>query len=169
MSARRAARLALLTGTAMLCASGGALASGSHTTAQASTPEAHVRGFYAWYLGALRAGRTPSADAAAMKSWLTDAEIAELRVHRLARFDPVLGLPEPHSNWAGMKVEVGKASYYQKPGLYDAYVEVRYSGFKDPEARTRGDTRFVGTIDDWMLGLKRTPAGWRIASISVSE
>ncbi len=128
-----------------------------------------VRQFYAWYLAELRAGRRPASDEAHMRRFMTDTAIADFRRSATPAFDPVLSLPEPHGNWHSMKVAIGRPRFYHRSGVYDAYVDVAYSGFADPSAHRRNGTRFVGIPDVWSVGLSRTAAGWRIASIGLGD
>lgn len=130
---------------------------------------AAVRAFYAWYLGELSAGRRPANDETRLRAFMTDAAIAEARRSALPAFDPVLALPEPHGHWQSMKVAIGRPRFYHQRGVYDAYVEVTYSGFADPVAHRRNGTRFVGIPDLWSVGVSRTAQGWRIASIGLGD
>jgi hypothetical protein len=162
----------LLAPATQACADGGRrpiAAAGGHTppTAEAKTPDEHVRRFYAWYLGELRAGRQPFDNAGKMRAYASDGAIGEWRSHALPGFDPALALPKPQSDWSNMKVTVGKPHYYHEAGVYDAYVEVGYSGFTDRQAHSKNGTHFVGIVDLWSIGLSRTASGWRIASIGV--
>lgn len=133
------------------------------------TPDELVRQFYSWYLGELRAGKEPFKQEEKMKQYVTDAYMRQLAADKLANFDPALGLPKPESDWYNMKVEVAKPEFFKRKGLHDAYVEVKYKGFTDRAAATRQGTRFVSIDDEWVIGLQRTGAGWRIASIGVKE
>jgi hypothetical protein len=135
--------------------------------ARAKTPDEHVRRFYGWYLGELRAGRQPFTNAEKLKAYVSERTIAEWRSSILPGFDPALALPKPQSDWSNMKVTVGKPSYYHRPGLYDAYVEVSYRRFTDRQAHSRNGTHFIGIPDLWSIGLIMTVSGWRIASIGV--
>jgi hypothetical protein len=59
-----------------------------------------------------------------------------------------------------MKVNVGKSEIIREAGVEDAYVTVTYRGFKGARP---------GTLEVWIVALTRTPAGWKIASISVDD
>jgi hypothetical protein len=156
-----------------------AAASGSAATAVAErTPEETVRQFYDWYLGELRAGREPSADDAGLRNYLTDEHIREFRKQHLEMvrlrtpdtpvFDPVLSLKEPRSDWVGMKVYVGKAESYPD-GYYDSYVLVEYGDYTDSHEQIWHGTRFIGIDPKASIGLNKTPAGWKIASIGAAD
>jgi hypothetical protein len=127
-----------------------------------------VRHFYAWYLGELRAGRRPAADPK-LHVFVSDAYLNELRGSPVRGFDPVLSLPEPASAWASMIVTQRTIEVCHRPGLRQAYVYVTYSRYRDPQAHTVKGTRFMSISSAWAIGLDRTPAGWRIASIGLEE
>ena len=54
----------------------------------------------------------------------------------------------------------------KSPGMRDVYVEVTYSGYIDRVAMSMGKG-FIGIDPEWVIGLNRTAAGWRIDSIGV--
>jgi len=137
--------------------------------ADAKSPVEHLRRFYDWYLGELRAGRRPFDNQARLRSYISSAYIAQLRKDDLPAFDPVLSLPKPESQWAKMTVAIGKPFTYHGPGAFDAYVIVTYRGFKDSGAYTKGGTHFISIIDRWSIGLNKSGAGWRIASIGIAD
>lgn len=134
----------------------------------ARTPDALVRQFYSWYLGELRDGKEPYKQEKKMKQYVSDGFIQE-HSSGPKDFDLALGLPKPESGWYNMKVEIGKPKYYHKKPLYDAYVDVTYKGFTDRGASNRGGTSFVTIENEWSIGLQRTGASWRIASIGIKD
>jgi hypothetical protein len=138
------------------------------TNQSPSAPDELVRQFYAWYLSELRDAKKPFEQEERMKQYVTDDFFGEIRKNvDDSRFDPALGLPKPESDWYKMKVDVAKPKYYNGKPYYDAYVVVKYEGFSDSKAYTRNGTPFVSIIDEWSIGLQRTTAGWRIASIGL--
>jgi hypothetical protein len=137
--------------------------------ADAKSPVEHLRRFYGWYLGELRAGRRPFDNKAKLESYVSAAYVAKLRAEALPAFDPVLNLPKPESQWAKMSVTTGKPFTYHGPGAYDVYVIVSYHGFKDRGAYTRGGTHFISIIDRWSIGLNKRGSGWCIASIGIAD
>lgn len=136
---------------------------------QPKTPDELVRRFYAWYLGELRAGKEPCKSDEKLKQYFTEEFLRQELESELPKSDPILDLPKPESDWYNMKVEVGKPKYYQKKPYYDAYVDVTYKGFTDRGAEVRNGTKFITIVDQWVIGLQRGGAGWRIASISINE
>lgn len=127
---------------------------------QPKMPDELVRQFYTWYLGDLRDGKEPFKEEEKMKQYLADDFIDERRKTLSdTRFDPVLLLPNSDSGWRNMTVEVAKPKFYKGKGYYDAYVDVTY--------KQHGGGRDFD--DEWVIGLQRRGAGWRIASISIKE
>jgi hypothetical protein len=142
--------------------------SATHSTEAVRTPDEFVRQFYAWYLGELREGKEPFKQEDKMKQYVTEAFIGK-HASGPQDFDRALGLPKPESDWYNMKVKIGKPHYYNKKPLYDAYVDVTYKDFTDRGASSRGGTKFAAIEDQWSVGLQRTGAGWRIASIGIRD
>jgi hypothetical protein len=166
---RLALRAAALAAGATLFACPVAAKPQAAAAADAKSPVEHIQRFYAWYLGELRAGRHPFENEAKLRNYLSSGYIAQLHRQALPDFDPVLALPEPESQWAKMTVSTGKPFYYQGPGAFDVYVIVTYHGFKDRGAYTKGGTNFISVIDRWSIGLNKSGAGWRIASIGIAD
>lgn len=148
----------------------GPSASPQVTSQSPSTPDELVREFYAWYLSELRDGKKPFSEEERMKQYVTDDLFGEIRKSvDDSRVDPVLSLPSPDSGWHNMKVEVAKPKTHKGKDYYDSYVEVKYKGFTDRGAAIRNGTRFTTIADEWTIGLQRTGAGWRIASIGIKD
>jgi hypothetical protein len=164
-AAAAACALALLSATQVSAAAPGCRTASAPAKAEIGDV---VRQFYAWYLDELRAGRRPSADPR-LRSFISDDLVRERRGSPARGFDPVLLLPDPASSWSAMQVTPSVIELCRRPGLYQAYVYVRYSRYRDPQARTLNGTHFVGMLSDWAIGLNRTPAGWRIMSLGSGD
>src|SRR2546423_2729413 len=137
----------------------------NQTSSAVTAPDELVRQFYSWYLAEIRAGREPFNQDDKMLQFVTGEFMSEYRKNALPKFDPVLALPKPESNWQSMRVATGKPTFYHRKGLYDAYVLVNYKGFNDPVAKA--NKGMVSIEDEWSIGLTKTAAGWRIASIGL--
>jgi hypothetical protein len=157
---RGAATLSLAFGSLALFAATAIQSSVAAQAAEVDMPRETVRQFYGWYMSELKAGGDPWKNGGRIRAYLTADKIGEGEALVAQGLDPVLLLPQPRSDWSGMKVNVGKSKIYREAGLEDAYVTVTYRSFKGAPP---------GTVDVWIVGLTRTPAGWKIASISVDD
>lgn len=157
---RGAATLSLALGSLALFTATAIQSSVAAQAAEVNLPRETVRQFYGWYMAELKAGGDPWKNGSRIKAYLTADKISEGKDLAEQGLDAVLLLPQPRSDWSGMKVNVGKSKIYHEAGLEDAYVTVTYRGFKGARP---------GTVDVWIVGLTRTPSGWKIASISVDD
>jgi hypothetical protein len=155
-----AATLSLALGSLALFTATAIQTSVAAQAAEVDMPRETVRQFYDWYLSRLQAGREPWSEDGRMRAYLTAAKIDEGKDLAAQGLDPVLLLPQPRSDWLGMKVNVGKSKIYREAGVEDAYVTVTYRGFKGAPP---------GTVEVWIVGLSKTPSGWKITSISTDD